>query len=76
MPDGTVAVLPAGPVLAATGAVLLAGAGVLLLLWGHRMPRLGARYRTPGARPAIASEQQMWERIDAGEDPTVPGDPR
>ncbi|MGH3795356.1 MAG: Trp biosynthesis-associated membrane protein [Pseudonocardiaceae bacterium] len=72
--DGTVTLLPAGPVLTVIGAVLLAGAGVALVLWGHRMPRMGSRYRTPAAR--ASRPEELWERIDAGEDPTAQGDPR
>ncbi|MGH3907903.1 MAG: Trp biosynthesis-associated membrane protein [Pseudonocardiaceae bacterium] len=76
VPDGTVTVLPAGPALAGLGAGLLAAAGVALVLRGHRMPRMGRRYRAPTAPPAIPEDQGLWERIDAGEDPTAPGDPR
>lgn len=76
VPDGSVTVLLAGPVFAAVGAVLLAVAAVVLVLRGHRMPRMGRRYRAPTARPAELQDQELWERIDAGEDPTVPGDPR
>ena len=74
--DGTITVLAAGPALALAGAVLLAGAGTVLTLRGHQMPRLGRRYRAPVTRPSASQERQMWERIDAGEDPTVPDDPR
>ncbi|HEX2300229.1 MAG TPA: Trp biosynthesis-associated membrane protein, partial [Pseudonocardiaceae bacterium] len=76
VPDGSVTVLVAGPVFAAAGAVLLGVAGAVLVLWGHRMPRMGRRYRAPAPRPAELQDQELWERIDAGEDPTVPGDPR
>lgn len=78
-PDGSVAILTAGPGLAAAGAILIAGAGVALLLRGHRMPRMGSRYRVPrpaGSEPQPAPDRQLWERIDAGEDPTASGDPR
>ena len=76
VPDGSVTVLLAGPVFATAGTVLLAAAAVVLVLRGHRMPRMGRRYRAPTARPAELEDQELWERIDAGEDPTVPGDPR
>ena len=76
VPDGSVTVLLAGPVFAAVGTVLLVVAAVVLVLRGHRMPRMGRRYRAPTARPAEPQDQELWERIDAGEDPTVPGDPR
>lgn len=74
VPDRTITVLAAGPALAAAGAVLLAGAGAVLVLYGHRMPRMGRRYQAPTARPQ--RPQELWERIDAGEDPTAQGDPR
>lgn len=87
VPDGTVALFTVGPGLAAAGAVLLAGAGVALVLRGHRMPRMGRRYRAgtsagtsagtlAGAESRPGPDRQLWERIDAGEDPTAPGDPR
>ena len=60
--------------LAFAGVVLLAGAGALLVLRGHHMPRMGSRYRAPAAR--ASGPQELWERIDAGEDPTARGDPR
>lgn len=76
VPDGSVTVLLAGPVSASAGAGLLAAAGLVLVLSGHRMPRMGRRYRAPTTRPGELHDQELWERIDAGEDPTVPGDPR
>jgi uncharacterized membrane protein (TIGR02234 family) len=76
-PAGTVTVLPAGPALAAGGAALLAAAGVVLIARGRRMPRLGYRYQTPAARAGKsatgAGNARLWERMDAGEDPTTEG---
>ncbi len=81
VPDGTATLLFWGPALAAAGAALLAAAGALLALRGHRMPRMGRRYRAPTVvvptTPVVpTTHHELWERIDAGEDPTVPGDPR
>ncbi|MGH8918668.1 MAG: Trp biosynthesis-associated membrane protein [Actinomycetes bacterium] len=85
VPDGMVTSLLWGPALAVVGAVLLAGAGVALLGRGHRMPRMGRRYRarrvpeptTSGPTMVLpTTHHELWERIDAGEDPTVLGDPR
>ncbi|MGH3784376.1 MAG: Trp biosynthesis-associated membrane protein [Pseudonocardiaceae bacterium] len=75
---GPTAVLFAGPGLAAGGALLVAAAGVALVARGHRMPRLGRRYQAPAGRPSerVPPDGQFWERMDAGEDPTEPGDPR
>lgn len=88
VPDGPVMLLFWGPALAVLGAVLIAGAGAALVLRGHRMPRMSRRYRAPtvsrhpgsghpGSGPSVpVTHHDLWERIDAGEDPTVPGDPR
>jgi uncharacterized membrane protein (TIGR02234 family) len=77
---GTATVLPAGPGFATGGAVLLAAAGVTLVARGHRMPRLGRRYQAPTAGPSGSPEDsqhaRLWERMDAGEDPTASGHPR
>ena len=73
VPAGTAMVLLAGPGFAAGGAVLLAAAGVALLARGHRMPRLGRRYQVPTARPPEPRDGQLWDQMDAGEDPTAPG---
>lgn len=119
VPDGTVTVFATGPALAAAGTVLLAAAGMLVLLRGQAMPRMGRRYRAPTSSPPAGSSTghssaggpaaehptaepttgrpaaesatgraaaepagghsrsgELWERLDAGEDPTVWGDPR
>jgi hypothetical protein len=78
VPGGTTTVLFAGPALAAGGALLLAAAGVALVVRGHRMPRLGRRYQSPTARhnELMPPEGRFWERMDAGEDPTESGHPR
>jgi uncharacterized membrane protein (TIGR02234 family) len=74
VPVGTVTVLLAGPGLAVGGAALLGAAGVALGVRGHRMPRLGRRYQAPAARSTGAPgypNGRLWERMDAGEDPTA-----
>ncbi|MGQ0841380.1 Trp biosynthesis-associated membrane protein [Actinokineospora sp.] len=58
-----------GRALAVTGGALLVAVGLLLLSRGHRMARLGARYRTPGA--AKESEPDLWRALSDGEDPTA-----
>lgn len=73
---GIITVLPAGPGFAAGGAVLLAAAGVALVMRGHRMPGLGRRYQAPAARSSGHPDAHLWERMDAGDDPTTFGDPR
>jgi len=77
-PAGAAVVLVAGPLAAVGGAALLAAAGVLLAVRGHRMPRMGARYRTPAAartEPAPDRERGLWDSLDAGRDPTAEGHP-
>lgn len=81
-PVGDADLAIAGPVLALLGAVLLATGGVLLVVRGHRMPRLGAKYRAPAAnRVAVGDgttpkrDHQLWDSLDAGRDPTVGDDP-
>lgn len=81
-PRGSPAVQPVGPGAALLAALLLAAAGLLVVARGHRMPRLGARFRTPAARrgepagdaldPERAQdlERELWDSLDAGEDPT------
>jgi Tryptophan-associated transmembrane protein (Trp_oprn_chp) len=78
VPAGTATALWAGPVLAAGGAALLAAAGATLVARGQRMPRLDRRYQAPTARASgpPPPEGRLWERMDAGEDPTAPGHPR
>lgn len=78
VPVGTTMVLFAGPALAAGGALLVAAAGVALVVRGHRMPRLGRRYQSPTARhnERLPPDGRFWERMDAGEDPTESGHPR
>jgi uncharacterized membrane protein (TIGR02234 family) len=78
VPAGMATVLPVGPGFAAGGAALLAAAGVVLVVRGHRMPRLGRRYQAPTVtvRPSDSPDERLWERMDAGEDPTASGHPR
>lgn len=66
-PDRTLA----GPSAAIVGGLLLLTAGALLVLRGHRMPRLGAKYSAPGGKPAAKdSDDDLWRALSDGEDPT------
>lgn len=57
--------------LAALGGLLLVGGGLLLVARAGTMPRLGARYSSPGAtRREPEPERRLWEALDTGEDPT------
>ncbi|MGH3978745.1 MAG: Trp biosynthesis-associated membrane protein, partial [Pseudonocardiaceae bacterium] len=73
-PGGPATLLVAGPLIALAGALALAAAGTWLAAWGHRMPRLGARYRAPAAAREQAPDpgRRLWDSLDAGEDPTDP----
>ncbi|MGH3598752.1 MAG: Trp biosynthesis-associated membrane protein, partial [Pseudonocardiaceae bacterium] len=79
VPTGAATVLVTGPGFAAGAAVLLAAAGIALMVRGNRMPRLGRRYQAPTAHllapPEGTPDGRLWERMDAGEDPTASGYP-
>ncbi|GAA2984077.1 Trp biosynthesis-associated membrane protein [Actinokineospora diospyrosa] len=62
----------AGRALAVAGGVLMLAAGVLLVVTGHRAPRLGGRYRSPGAAKESARvEEDLWAALSEGQDPTL-----
>ena len=66
------------------GSLLLAAAGLLVVVRGRAWPALGRRYEAPAARPASAlsegpatapaagpsADKDVWEALDRGEDPT------
>ncbi|RZQ60009.1 Trp biosynthesis-associated membrane protein [Amycolatopsis suaedae] len=71
--------VPAAEILTGRGLAFLAGmflaAGGLVAAKGAgRMPRLGARYTTPGAKRAAREardpDTQLWEALSDGTDPT------
>lgn len=67
-------------VLTALAGVLLLAAGTVVVLTGHRMPRMGSRYQRragPDTAPAAgpdappgAAGRSLWDELDAGRDPT------
>jgi hypothetical protein len=62
--------LKAFHVIFMSAAVLLA-VGLGVLVRERRLPRLGARYAAPGARPAPTDpDRAAWQDLDAGRDPT------
>ncbi|GLW90834.1 Trp biosynthesis-associated membrane protein [Actinokineospora globicatena] len=62
----------AGRALAVTGGALVLAAGAVLVARGHRVPRLGDRYRSPGAVKETARvEDDLWQALSEGEDPTL-----
>jgi hypothetical protein len=53
------------------GAALAVAAGVLLVVRGSAMPRLGGGYQTPGAAKRTADpERDLWNALERGDDPT------
>jgi uncharacterized membrane protein (TIGR02234 family) len=62
--------LGAWPYAAALGALLLAAAGVLVVVRGRQWADLSSRYDAPTAAPRPAAEASLWEALDRGEDPT------
>lgn len=67
----------AWPWIALAAAALLGVAGVCGWLGAARWSGLGARYETPGSDTAGPRGQRVasdWDRLDAGEDPTVRDD--
>ncbi|GAA1791975.1 Trp biosynthesis-associated membrane protein [Planosporangium flavigriseum] len=62
---------PAWPVLTALGGLLVAGSGVLTMVYGRAWPGMSARYERPaGTATAPRGEAQIWDALDRGEDPT------
>ncbi|MET1075931.1 MAG: Trp biosynthesis-associated membrane protein [Umezawaea sp.] len=60
--------------LALLGALLVVAAGVLLLLRGQAMPRLGGSYQTPAAAKESADpDKDLWHALERGDDPTDRG---
>ncbi|MFC5289146.1 Trp biosynthesis-associated membrane protein [Actinokineospora guangxiensis] len=66
-----------GSATAVAGGALLALAGVVVALTGHRMPRMGSRYSAP-ANSRTAGESgkpgkarpDLWQSLSDGDDPT------
>ncbi|GAA1223289.1 hypothetical protein GCM10009676_00740 [Prauserella halophila] len=64
-----------GPAAAVTGGVCIALAGAVLVLRGHRMARMGAKYTAPGDRRAARDpDTELWDALSEGDDPTGTAD--
>jgi hypothetical protein len=70
---GQPATATAAPLLALLGALLLLGAGLVVLLREPVLPRLGSRYAAAGSRPRPAQDpdRAAWVDLDEGRDPTT-----
>jgi uncharacterized membrane protein (TIGR02234 family) len=64
----TATAVPAWPLVAALGGLLLAASGVAVVLRGRRWPTMSARYDKPPAAPTDAA---LWDALDSGHDPTA-----
>lgn len=72
LPGGQQAVSAAGPSLAVAGGLVLLLVGVVVAVREPRLPRFGARYAAPGARPVeVDPDRAAWRDLDAGRDPTA-----
>lgn len=68
-----------GPSVAVVGALLLAGAGALLVARGRLLPRMGAKYSAPGGRGEHGGNEEetgqprpdLWQALSQGDDPTT-----
>ncbi|ASR37549.1 hypothetical protein BAY61_23950 [Prauserella marina] len=61
-----------GPATAAAAGVLVVLSGAMLVVRGHRMPRLGAKYSAPGEQKAAKDpDTELWDALSEGEDPTT-----
>lgn len=71
LPGGT-DFFPWGRILAVLGGLLMIAAGVLVVRFSGRMPRMGAAYqRTNAERPSDDSDHEMWRALSLGKDPTT-----
>lgn len=75
-PVGPPSVHAFGPALALVAAVLVASAGLVVVLREARIPAMGAKYSAPGTRREKPRDpdKQLWEALDEGRDPTDDAD--
>lgn len=72
--------VPAWPVVAGLGAVLLLAGGVFAVLRGRGWAGMSARYDRAAGGPAPArrvhEDRELWDALDRGDDPTASADSR
>jgi hypothetical protein len=56
--------------LAGLGALLAGAAFAVAVVRAPRWPAMGNKYDAPSARPAPATDEDMWRALDEGRDPT------
>jgi hypothetical protein len=67
------------PLLCTVAAAVITAAGVVTVRFGRSWPGMGARYDRPAPAPAgatgtptrPASQAELWDALDRGEDPTT-----
>jgi uncharacterized membrane protein (TIGR02234 family) len=71
--------VPAWPLIAALGGVLLVAGGIAVVLRSRRWPTMSARYEKPASQPAAPAaaptDAALWDALDSGHDPTAPAAP-
>ena len=70
----TATAVPAWPLLAAAGGLLLAAGGVLALLRSRRWPTMSSRYERPATQagtPRPRTDAARWDALDRGDDWTA-----
>ncbi len=71
-PAGAAQLHPVGPALGVLAGVLLAVAGVLIVLGVGARQAMGARYeRRARTQPTATDQGDWWKSLDAGDDPTA-----
>ena len=69
---GSTDFVPWGRILAGAGGLLMIAAGVLLVRFSGRMPRLGAAYQRDNTeRSSDDADHEMWRALSLGKDPTT-----
>ncbi|MGO1049736.1 Trp biosynthesis-associated membrane protein [Crossiella sp. CA198] len=62
----------AGSALAVLGLLTLLGSGILVLVKGRRMPRMGGKYAASSqVRRSVDADRRLWDSLDSGADPTL-----
>jgi len=57
--------------LCLAGGLAVAAAGLAAWRGGRSWPAMGARYERPRPKAAPASDAELWDALDRGEDPTA-----